>query len=55
MAVGFADATTSCLLMLQDESDSTNDEDSSIRDEDGVLLGTNYISEVFDKFEVIVL
>lgn len=45
----YRDATMSCLKMLEDETGE------AVRDEDGVLLGTNYICQVLDKLEAIVL
>jgi hypothetical protein len=45
----YRDATMSCLKMLEGETGE------AVRDEDGVLLGTNYICQVLDKLEAIVL
>ena len=42
----YGDAVRACLRMLQDE-----EEFSPFHDEDGVLMGTSYISQVMSKLE----
>lgn len=46
----YGDAVLACLRMLRNED---NDDFELIRDEDGVGLGTTFISEVMDKLEQI--
>lgn len=47
-------AVTACLLMLRTEGETaTIEERETARDEDGIALGTTYVSKVLDNLEVI--
>lgn len=48
----YGDVILACLRMLRNKN---NDDIELLKDEDGVGLGTTFISEVMDKFEQIIL
>lgn len=48
----YGDAILACLRMLRNKN---NDDTELLKDEDGVGLGTTFISEVMDKLEQIIL